>query len=68
VKAVTGREMCRALGRKGWRLHHVKGSHHILVRDDPPGRITVPVHAGQTLAPGTQHRIMKDAGLTEADL
>jgi predicted RNA binding protein YcfA (HicA-like mRNA interferase family) len=30
--------------------------------------VTVPVHANKGLKPGTQRSIMRDAGLTDADL
>lgn len=30
--------------------------------------VIVPVHGNRDLKPGTQHGILKDAGLTEADL
>jgi predicted RNA binding protein YcfA (HicA-like mRNA interferase family) len=68
VKAVSGKELCKALERKGWLLKRIRGSHHIyghLARPDTI--IPVPVHGNQTLRTGTQQGIMKDAGLTEAD-
>jgi predicted RNA binding protein YcfA (HicA-like mRNA interferase family) len=67
VKRVSGRDLCRVLERKGWTLHHVRGSPHVCV--SPDGRkVTVPVHGNKTLATGTQRGLMQDAGLTEADL
>jgi predicted RNA binding protein YcfA (HicA-like mRNA interferase family) len=69
VKAVSGKEMCRILERHGWILRRIKGSHHIYGRDDDPGTIIpVPVHGNQSLRRGTQHTIMRAAGLTEDDL
>jgi predicted RNA binding protein YcfA (HicA-like mRNA interferase family) len=68
LKAVSGKELCRALERKGWRLTRIKGSHHIYHRPGDPKGISVPVHGNKTLRRGTQHGIMKEAGLTEADL
>ena len=67
MKRVTGKEICRALKRRGWVFDHIHGSHHIYTR---PGHkaVSVPVHAGKTLKPGTQHGIMKGAGLTDDDL
>jgi predicted RNA binding protein YcfA (HicA-like mRNA interferase family) len=67
VKPVTGKQMCRALRHKGWTLDHIRGSHHVYrVQGRLP--VTVPVHAGQTLARRTQRSIMKAAGLTDDDL
>jgi predicted RNA binding protein YcfA (HicA-like mRNA interferase family) len=67
VKAVTGKEMCRAPARRGWSLDHIHGSHHIFTK---PGHrpISVPVHAGKTLKPRTQRSIMRATGLTDDDL
>jgi predicted RNA binding protein YcfA (HicA-like mRNA interferase family) len=67
VIAVSGKQMCRALERKGWRLHHIKGSHHVYKAPSGPGTISVPVHGNQTLKPGTQRGMMRAAGLTEDD-
>ncbi len=68
MKAVSGKELCRSLERQGWRLWHVRGSHWIYEHADRPGRISVPVHGNKALKKGTQYSLMKDAGLTEADL
>ena len=69
MKAVSGKELCKALERKGWQLQRIKGSHHIYAHPDHPETIVpVPVHRNRTLKTGTQHGIMKDAGLTEEDL
>lgn len=67
MKAVSGKEMCRILERHGWRHVRTRGSHH---RYEKPGHhpITVPVHGNETLKAGLQRAIMKDAGLTDADL
>jgi predicted RNA binding protein YcfA (HicA-like mRNA interferase family) len=68
VKAVSGREMCKILERKGWRLDRIKGSHHIYMSPDGRSAIPVPVHGNRTLPTGTQHGIMRQAGLSEQDL
>lgn len=69
MKAVSGREMCKALERRGWTLRRISGSHHIYTHPDHLDTIIpVPVHGSRTLKRGTQHGIMKAAGLTEADL
>ena len=68
MKAISGKELCKALERQGWRPWHVRGSHCTYEHPGRPGRISVPVHGNKTLKKGTQHSLMKDAGLTEADL
>jgi predicted RNA binding protein YcfA (HicA-like mRNA interferase family) len=60
--------MCRALEVKGWVLIRTKGSHHAFQKPGEPGIIIVPVHGGKDLKPGTQHDIMRAAGLQEHDL
>lgn len=60
--------MCKALEAKGWIRARIASSHHVYKRPGTPFTITVPVHGNKDLALGTQHRIMRDAGLTEADL
>jgi len=68
VKAISGKELCKALQRHGWRLWHIRGSHHHFEHPDRPGHIIVPVHGNKTLKKATQHSLMRDAGLTDADL
>lgn len=68
MNPVSGKTLCRALERKGWKLIRVRGSHHVYGRPEFPGRITVPVHGNQDLAAGTQRSIMRAAGLTDDDL
>ena len=66
-EAVSGKRLCRVLEERGWTLDRISGSHHIYTHPDG-GRITVPVHANRDLKPGTQLSIMRDTGLTDADL
>ena len=64
----SGRRICRALERRGWRLLRVRGSHHVYQAPDGGRSVVIPVHANRDLPPKTFHRIMKDAGLAETDL
>jgi predicted RNA binding protein YcfA (HicA-like mRNA interferase family) len=68
VKAVSGKHLCKVLERKGWTLVRIRSSHHIYQSSDGSRIVSVPVHANKTLPKGTQHGIMKTAGLTDADL
>ena len=67
MRAVSGKEMCRILERCGWTLKRIRSSHH---RYEKSGQtpVVVPVHGNNTLKKGTQCDIMKNAGLTDADL
>lgn len=60
--------MRKALERLGWTFDRIRGSHHIYIAPDGSRSVPVPVHGNQTLPTGTQHVIMKQAGLTDADL
>lgn len=68
MKPISGWRMCRVLERHGWSLVRIKGSHYAFRKPDSAKTIVVPVHGNRDLKPGTQHGILKDAGLTEADL
>lgn len=60
---MTGADLVRALGRGGFAVVRVRGSHHFLQHGD--GRATVvPVHAGETIGPGLLGKILRDTELT----
>jgi predicted RNA binding protein YcfA (HicA-like mRNA interferase family) len=67
VKAVSGKDLCKILGKNGWTHDRTSGSHRIYVKPgfDP---VSVPVHGNRTLGAGLQRRLMKQTGLTDADL
>ncbi|MDZ7961615.1 MAG: type II toxin-antitoxin system HicA family toxin [Aulosira sp. DedQUE10] len=48
LPSLTGREIIASLGKIGFAVARVRGSHHILIHSD--GRRTVvPVHSGETI-------------------
>lgn len=63
---VTGDRLVRALQRAGWTIVRRRGSHVRLRR--AAAFISVPVHAGRDLPPGTLSAILGDAALTPDDL
>ena len=65
---VTARALLRALRRDGWYEHAQVGSHVQLKHPTKPGRVTIPVHAGETLQPWLLASILRQAGLTAEDL
>lgn len=65
---VTGRDLVRALSRLGWVLVVRRGSHAQLKHPARGGRVTVPLHAGETIGPGLLRSILNQAGLTADDL
>ena len=68
MKQVSGKELARAIQRKGWTLARVKGSHHIFVMPGRRERIVVPIHGNHPLKIGLLKALMKIADLTEADV
>ena len=55
---VTGPEIVRALTGLGWRVVAQRGSHAQLKHPDRGGRVTVPIHAGETIGPGLLRSIL----------
>jgi predicted RNA binding protein YcfA (HicA-like mRNA interferase family) len=67
MKAVTGKVLVRVLGKKGWRLARVHGSHHILVKEGVGRALAIPVHGNRPLKVGLLKAVMRTADLTEDD-
>lgn len=65
---LTGRETVRALKRLGWRELARRGSHVQLEHPESSGKVTVPVHAGETLDPKLVASILRQAGITVDEL
>ena len=64
---LRGRQLIRALGRAGFEVVRVRGSHHVLRHED--GRTTVvPVHAGEGIGPGLLRAILRECELSTDDL
>lgn len=64
---LTGRELIATLGKAGFSVVRVRGSHHIL-RDADGRTTTVPVHGGEIIGVGLLGRILRDCGLTREEL
>ena len=65
---VTGREIVVALRRLGWVVVVQEGAHAQLKHPQRGGRVTVPVHAGETIGPKLLSWILAQAGLTAEEL
>lgn len=65
---ITGRELVRALGKLGWVVVVQKGSHAQLKHPNRGGRVTVPLHAGETIGPGLLRSILTQAGLSDEEV
>ncbi len=61
-RQVSYRKVVAALRRAGFRVHRQRGSHIVMVRDEPYAQVIVPAH--RTIATGTLGDILDGAGLT----
>ena len=68
MKQINGRDLAKAVTRRGWRLARVKGSHHVFVKEDRRERIVIPMHGSRPLKRGLLHSLMKIAELTEDEI
>ncbi len=68
MKSLSGRDLAKAVERKGWVLLRVHGSHHIYGRDGSTVRLSIPIHEGHPLKAGLLRHLMKTAELSEEDL
>lgn len=61
---VTAREARRAVERNGW--YHIGGAGHQQFRHPTTvhGRVTIPMHSGGDMTPGTIKSIIRQAVLT----
>ena len=68
MKHVNAKAMAKALDENGWLFVSQSGS-HMKFRNPTSGKmVIVPNHGTHDLTPGTQKRIMRDAGLTDEDI
>ena len=65
---VNGKRVIQALTKAGFTLNRFVGSHHVMTHPgDQKRTVTVPVHAGRDLKPGTLRSIIRQAGLSVDD-
>jgi len=67
LKQISGKELAKAVQRKGWLLSRVNGSHHIFIKSGRPERIVIPIHGNQPLKIGLLKSLMKIVDLQESD-
>jgi predicted RNA binding protein YcfA (HicA-like mRNA interferase family) len=61
---VTGEQAVAAFGTFGFSVVRISGSHHIMKKSGHRHILTVPVHKGQSLKPGTLRSLIRAAGIT----
>ncbi len=64
VPVISGKKAVRAFERAGFVVVRVKGSHHIMKKEGNPNRLSIPVHAGETVGKGLLESQIELAGLT----
>jgi len=57
------REVIKVLEADGWQRIKAKGGHRQFKHPTKPGRVTVAGKASDDLKPGTEHSILRQAGL-----
>jgi len=63
LPVLSGKQLCKILGKMGYRTDHQTGSHIILRHENPTHRrLTFPHH--KEIAKGTLRAIIRQAGLT----
>lgn len=63
---ISGRQLRTVLEKRGFVFKRQKGSHMVLVREEPATRVTVPDH--RVLRQGTLRQILNDAGMSVEEL
>jgi predicted RNA binding protein YcfA (HicA-like mRNA interferase family) len=64
---LLGKDIVKALGKVGWELERVTGSHHVMRHAD--GRhVSVPVHGARPLPVGTLASICRQVGRSVDEL
>jgi predicted RNA binding protein YcfA (HicA-like mRNA interferase family) len=64
---VCGDKHVAALKKAGWKLNHVEGSHHILIKEGTDVHLSIPVHKGKDLGIGLLKKLIARAGLTNEE-
>ena len=65
---VSGKDIIKVLSKIGFEHVRTKGSHAILNKQTPKGKITIPVPLHKELAKGTLKSIMNQAELSLEDI
>ena len=67
MKIVSGKRFAKVLEDHGWTLERIT-KHHIYKGPDGLTTVSVPVHNNDDLKVGILSSLLKQTGLTEADL
>ena len=62
---ISGKQCIKVLEKFGYAVYRQRGSHVTLLRQDPPGQTTVPLH--KELDKGTLRAIIRQIGISVED-
>ncbi|MHC5056033.1 MAG: type II toxin-antitoxin system HicA family toxin [Planctomycetota bacterium] len=68
MKSISGKDLARAVEKRGWTLLRVNGSHHIYGKEGSVVRLSIPIHGNHRLKTGLARHLLKMAGLGEDDV
>jgi predicted RNA binding protein YcfA (HicA-like mRNA interferase family) len=68
VKPISAKDFARLLRQHGWEQARVKGSHHVYTKRGNPARISLPIHANQSVKTGLLKHLMALADIDETEL
>ena len=68
MKSISGKQLCKIVERKGWKLQRIAGSHYICGNPNCEQILSIPVHRNRDLKIGLLCALMKIAQLSEDDL
>ena len=68
MKSISGKQLCKIVERKDWKLRRITGSHHIYENPNCEQILSIPVHRNRNLKIGLLRALMKIAELSEDDL
>ena len=57
---MTGKQLKKMFESDGWKLDRIKGSHHIMVKDNRTA--VIPIHANKDIPKGTLNALLKVGG------
>ena len=64
--SVKGKQLLKILGKLGYRLDHIQGSHHVL-RHSEGQKTTVPIHGNNEIPKGTLFGILNDLDISKEE-
>jgi predicted RNA binding protein YcfA (HicA-like mRNA interferase family) len=68
LKSISGKDLARAVERRGWQLLRIAGSHHIYGKEGSVVRLSIPIHGNKPLKTGLFRHLLKMAEISETDV